>query len=79
MSETYLVLFPDVKNGMGLYKAMKQAGMPCEVSFSPAKVEKICGITVRFQDASLEEAIRQLAAEQHLTISRIVSAAEFDA
>ena len=72
MENNYLVLFSNVNDGMALYQAMQEAGMACSVSFSPKKVEAVCGITVRFQGADQVSAVYDLAQAKDIAIKEII-------
>ena len=72
METKYLVLFSNVNDGMALYQAMQETGMPCTVSFSPKKVEAVCGITVRFQGADQVSAVYDLAQAKDIAIKEII-------
>lgn len=72
METNYLVLFSNVNDGMALYPAMQEAGMACRVSFSPKKVEAICGITIRFLGADQVSAVYDLAQSKDIAIKEII-------
>ena len=72
METKYLVLFSNVNDGMALYQAMQEAEMPCSVSFSPKKVEAVCGITVRFQGDDLVSAVYDLAQAKDIVIKEMI-------
>lgn len=63
MAEKHLVLFEDVTNGTGLFRALSQRGFECKVSFSPPDIEKICGIAIEYNHKEDQEKIQIVADE----------------